>query len=117
MKTVYINFKYIIFAEFSPSVVVARINDCNSNFIISVDAYCRGGKVIHMKHNIDSIRKICQKDIRALIIRRQGIDISWNEDLDFDYHKETVDQPTDCEIVDTTSLSKLFILYTSGSVG
>lgn len=106
-----------VFAGFSPNAVALRMNDCKSDFVITCDGNSRGGKMIPLKENIDKARKICDRDIRALVIRRKKIETSWNEDLDFDYYKESADMPITCEIADTDSNSELFILYTSGSVG
>ena len=106
-----------VFAGFSPSAVALRMNDCGSNFIISVDGNARGGKVIPLKKNVDEARKLCGRDIKELIVKRQNIEIDWDDNLDFDYYKESADMSTDCEIADTDSNSELFILYTSGSVG
>ncbi|MDR2667355.1 MAG: acetate--CoA ligase [Holosporales bacterium] len=106
-----------VFAGFSPNAIALRMDDCNSNFIISCDANRRGGKLFHLKKNVDEARKICGRNVRALIVRRQNVDIDWNDEFDIDYYIESRDMPTDCGIADTDSLSRLFILYTSGSVG
>ncbi len=106
-----------VFAGFSPSAVALRMNDCNSNFIITCDGNARGGKIIRLKDNIDKTRKLCNQKIKALIVRRQNIDITWDDDLDIDYYKEVDNMSTECEIADTDANSELFILYTSGSVG
>ncbi|MDR0942811.1 MAG: AMP-binding protein, partial [Holosporales bacterium] len=106
-----------VFAGFSPNAVALRMNDCNSNFIISCDANRRGGKLFPLKKNVDEARKICGREIRALIVKRQNADINWDDELDVDYYEASKEQSTECEIADTDSLSELFILYTSGSVG
>ncbi|MDR1475734.1 MAG: acetate--CoA ligase [Holosporales bacterium] len=106
-----------VFAGFAPSALASRMNDCKSTFIISCDASVRGGKIIPLKSNVDQARELCNHNVRSLIVRRQGIDIPWNEASDFDYYSVSSDRATECEIADTDSLSELFILYTSGSVG
>lgn len=106
-----------VFAGFSPSAVALRMNDCGSNFIITCDGNARGGKIIPLKKNTDEARKICNRDIKTLVIKRQNIETDWNDTLDFDYYKESENMSTECEIADTDSNSELFILYTSGSVG
>lgn len=106
-----------VFAGFSPSAVALRMNDCGSNFIISCDGNMRGGKIIPLKDNVDKARKICNRDIKALIVKRQNIKTNWNNNLDFDYFEESKDMSTECEIADTDANSELFILYTSGSAG
>lgn len=107
----------VVFAGFSPNAVALRMNDCKSNLIISCDANKRGGRIIPLKDNVDKARDICGRDIKSLILRRQGVDISWNEALDIDYAKASEGVSTECEITETNSNDDLFILYTSGSVG
>ena len=107
----------VVFAGFSPTAVAVRMDDCKSSFIISCDASVRGGRVIPLKQNVDGAREVCGREIRSLIVRRQGIDIDWDDNLDNDYYELSKYMTTTCEIADTDSLSELFILYTSGSVG
>jgi acetyl-CoA synthetase len=107
----------VVFAGFSPKAVALRARDCGSDFIVSCDANIRGGKVIPLKKNIDEMRELYKKDMKALIIRRQKIDIPWNSKTDFDYYELSKNEATTCEIEKTNSLDPLFILYTSGSVG
>ncbi len=107
-----------VFAGFSPNAIALRMNDCNSSFIISCDGNMRGGKIIPLKNNVDATRELCaDRTIRSLIVKRQNIDINWDDNIDFDYYKESKDMATDCEIAETESNSELFILYTSGSSG
>ena len=106
-----------VFSGFSANAIAVRMNDCNSNFIISCDGNARGGKILPLKQNVDEARKICKREIKSLIVKRQGIDISWDEKLDNDYYALSKNESTECEIADTDSNSELFLLYTSGSVG
>ncbi len=107
----------VVFAGFSPNAVSLRMDNCKSNFIISCDANKRGGKIIPLKENIDNAREICGRNIKALIVKRQDIDIEWNQSLDLDYKKLAKDISTECEIVESKSNDDLFVLYTSGSAG
>lgn len=107
----------VVFAGFSPNALALRMNDCNSKFIITCDANRRGGKIIPLKQNIDAARKMCNSDVRALIVKRQGVDIAWNDKLDFDYYKEAKTVTDKCSPVSVMSNDDLFLLYTSGSAG
>lgn len=107
----------VVFSGFSPDALALRMNDCGSEFIISCDANQRGGKSFAIKKNIDKARKICQRKIISLIVKKQGTEIDWDEELDNDYYAISSDIGTECEIVKKESLSELFMLYTSGSVG
>ena len=79
-----------VFAGFSPSAIALRMNDCNSSFIISCDGNMRGGKIIPLKNNVDATRELCpDRTIRSLIVKRQNIDINWDDNIDFDYYKKS----------------------------
>ena len=106
-----------VFAGFSPNAIALRMNDCNSDFVITCDGNLRGGKIIRLKDNIDKTRQLCNRKIRSLIVRRKRLDISWDDNLDIDYYKESQKVSTECYIEETASNSELFILYTSGSAG
>lgn len=47
----------IIFGGFSAHSVAGRIDDCNSEFIITADEAWRGAKTIHLKDSIDEAVK------------------------------------------------------------
>jgi acetyl-CoA synthetase len=106
-----------VFAGFSPSAVALRMDSCKSNFIISCDANKRGGKLFSLKKNVDEARKICNRPIRALLVRRQEAIVTWDKSQDIDYYEEAQSQSTECEIAEASSTDPLFMLYTSGSAG
>ncbi len=106
-----------VFAGFSPNAVAMRMNDCKSNFVVTVDANTRGGKTIPMKLNIDEARKILDYPVKCLVVKRKGINIDWNDKQDFDYYDMSNGMSCKCPITDTSATDKLFILYTSGSAG
>jgi acetyl-CoA synthetase len=107
----------VVFAGFSPNAVAVRMRDCNSSIIISCDANRRGGKIIPLKDNVDKARILCDREIRSLIVRRQGVNIQWDDGLDTDYESISKDVSTECSFVEANSNDDLFVLYTSGSVG
>ena len=106
-----------VFSGFSPNALALRMDDSKSDFVITCDSSKRGGKVFPVKKNVDEAREICKRNIKSLVVRRQKSEISWNKDLDYDYYDIAKNLPTECEIAETESLSELFMLYTSGSVG
>lgn len=106
----------VIFAGFSPDAIALRMQDCNSNFVITVDANERGNKIIPMKPNIDKVRTILNYKIRTLVINKKGTDITFADD-DYNYNEISINKSLDCPIAETQSTNKLFIMYTSGSAG
>ena len=49
----------IIFGGYSPDSIAGRINDCQSDFIITADEGVRGGKIIHLKKIADEALLSC----------------------------------------------------------
>ncbi|MDR0553103.1 MAG: acetate--CoA ligase [Holosporales bacterium] len=108
----------VVYTGFSPHSVALRMNNCNSSFVITCDANRRGEKLISLKEGLDNLREIVtDRKIRALIIKKQGIETTWDDSLDIDYYELAAGVSTECPITPVMSNDDLFILYTSGSTG
>lgn len=105
----------VIFGGFSPDAIADRIQDGQSNFIITADEGVRGGKVIHLKNYIDQALKKCPSVKRVLVVKHTGGAIEFDSKRDIWYHEAISKVSTDCapEVMDAED--PLFILYTSGS--
>lgn len=61
----------IIFGGFSAESVSGRLDDCNSEFIITADACVRGKKVIPLKKTInESIGLVKKVNVKKVIVVR-----------------------------------------------
>ena len=49
----------VVFGGFSPDALAGRINDCESNCVITADEGVRGGKTIPLKANTDKALENC----------------------------------------------------------
>ena len=112
----------VIFAGFSPDSIANRIEDCESEFIITADEGLRAGKKIELKKNIDSALKILTEKNKnhvrkVLIVKRTGSVLDYNEKTDIWYHEELNQVNDVCEPEKMKAEDPLFILYTSGSTG
>jgi acetyl-CoA synthetase len=107
----------VVFGGFSPSSLRDRIQDCDSNFVITSDEGLRGGKKIPLKANVDEALKECPSVKNVLVLKRTGGSISWNDNRDIWYHDLVAKQSTDCAPEEMSAEDPLFILYTSGSTG
>ncbi len=112
----------VIFAGFSPDSIANRIEDCQSDFVITADEGLRAGKKIELKKNVDAALIILaekkQTPVRkVLVIARTGGQIQWNEKTDIWYHQELKNVLDVCEPEKMNAEDPLFILYTSGSTG
>ena len=107
----------VVFGGFSPSSLRDRIQDCDSNFVITADEGLRGGKKIPLKANVDEALKECPSVKNVLVLKRTGGSINWNDSRDVWYHDLVAKQSTDCAPEEMSAEDPLFILYTSGSTG
>ncbi|MBC7740878.1 MAG: acetate--CoA ligase [Bdellovibrionaceae bacterium] len=112
----------VVFGGFSPDSIADRIEDCESEFIITADEGLRAGKKIELKNNVDlAINKLSERNKnqvrRVLVVQRTGSPIAFNQNRDIWYHEEIklVDSVCAPEIMNAED--PLFILYTSGSTG
>ena len=106
----------VVFAGFSPEALASRIKDCGATAIITADEAPRGGKQTPLKKNVDEALEIAG-DIRTLVLRRTGGNVSWKEGRDFWLNDLMEKASSDFEAEPMNSEDPLFILYTSGSTG
>jgi acetyl-CoA synthetase len=107
----------IIFGGFSADSISGRVNDCESEYIITADEGVRGGKTIPLKNTTDEALESCPNVKKCIVVKRTGNYVSWNEDRDVWYHDLIKDISKHCEPEEMNAEDPLFILYTSGSTG
>jgi acetyl-CoA synthetase len=107
----------IIFGGFSADSISGRVNDCESEYVITADEGVRGGKKIPLKNTTDEALESCPNVKKCIVVKRTGNFISWNEDRDVWYHDLIKDVSKHCEPEEMNAEDPLFILYTSGSTG
>jgi acetyl-CoA synthetase len=107
----------IVFGGFSPDALAGRIEDCDSNCVITADEGVRGGKPIPLKANTDAAVEKCTTVKKVFVVKRTGGDIDWVEGRDVWYHDAIAAADPDCAPEEMSAEDPLFILYTSGSTG
>ena len=107
----------VVFGGFSPDSLANRIQDCDSNIVITADEGLRGGRKVPLKTNVDEALKDCPSVMHTLVVRRTGGKIDMMAGRDHWWHeiRERVDH--DCAPESLSAEDPLFILYTSGSTG
>jgi acetyl-CoA synthetase len=111
----------VVFAGFTAKALRARIADAQAKLLITTDGQFRRGKPAPLKDAADeAVASGPDGDSpveRVLVVRRTGIDVSWNDDRDLWWHDvveaaspEHTPEPFDAE-------QPLFLLYTSGTTG
>jgi len=107
----------IIFGGFSSDSIAGRINDCQSDYIITADEGVRGGKIIPLKEITDEALTSCPRVKKCIVVKRTGNQINWVEDRDIWYEDLIKLASSNCEPEEMSAEDPLFILYTSGSTG
>ncbi|MCP4326876.1 MAG: acetate--CoA ligase [Alphaproteobacteria bacterium] len=107
----------VVFGGFSPDSLAGRIQDCDSNIVITADEGIRGGRPIPLKVNTDKALESCPTIEKAVIVKRTGGAIDWQEGRDVWYHDLVDAASADCPPEEMNAEDPLFILYTSGSTG
>ena len=107
----------VVFGGFSPDALAGRIQDCDSNMVITADEGVRGGRPIPLKANTDAALKSCPDCGKVIVVRRTGGAIDWIEGRDVWYHEAMAGASSDCPPEEMNAEDPMFILYTSGSTG
>jgi acetyl-CoA synthetase len=107
----------IIFGGFSADSISGRINDCQSDYIITADEGVRGGKIIPLKKIVDDALTKCPNVKKCVVVKRTGNEVHWVDDRDVWYHNIIREANASSEPEEMNAEDPLFILYTSGSTG
>ena len=107
----------VVFGGFSPDALAGRIQDCDSNMVITADEGLRGGRPVPLKTNTDAALESCPDCHKVVVVRRTGGDIGWVDGRDVWYHEAMADASADCPPEEMNAEDPMFILYTSGSTG
>ena len=107
----------VVFGGFSPDALAGRIQDCDSNMVITADEGLRGGRSVPLKANTDAALESCPDCNKVVVVRRTGGDIGWVDGRDVWYHEAMADASADCPPEEMNAEDPMFILYTSGSTG
>ncbi|MEE3752285.1 acetate--CoA ligase [Mycobacterium intracellulare] len=108
----------VVFAGFTAKALQARIADADAKLLITSDGQFRRGKPAPLKDAADEAVSGPDSPIEhVVVVRRTGIDVSWNDDRDLWWH-DVVDAASPEHTPEPFGAEQpLFLLYTSGTTG
>ncbi|WP_422369390.1 acetate--CoA ligase [Pelagibius sp.] len=107
----------VVFGGFSPDALAGRIQDCESNCVITADEGLRGGRKVPLKANTDKALESCPGVETVIVVQRTGGHVDWTEGRDVWHEDVCQAADIDCPAEEMEAEAPLFILYTSGSTG
>ncbi len=108
----------IVFGGFSPDSIASRVEDCDSEIVITADEGLRGGKAVPLKKNVDAADPKVKGGIKkVIVVKHTGGDVHMQPGRDVWYHEEAAKVSAHCPPVEMKAEDPLFLLYTSGSTG
>src|SRR6516165_1349026 len=86
----------VVFGGFSPDSLAGRINDCDSEVVITADEGLRGGRRVPLKANVDAALADCPGIKRVFVVERTGAAVAMQEGRDFAYAAEAAKVSDEC---------------------
>jgi acetyl-CoA synthetase len=107
----------IVFGGFSPDSLANRIQDCDSEVLVTSDEGLRGGRKVPLKKNADVALQSCPVVTKVGVVKHTGGACDWKAGRDHWWHELMAKASADCPPEEMNAEDPLFILYTSGSTG
>jgi acetyl-CoA synthetase len=107
----------VIFGGFSAQAIVDRLQDAESNVVITADGGWRRGSIVPLKENVDEACGLTDLVKKVVVYRRCGQGVPMTPGRDVWWHDLVSAQPSTCPAEPLDSEHMLFLLYTSGSTG
>ena len=108
----------VVFGGFSADSLSGRLNDMECELLITQDEGWRRGNRVSLKATADAAMAQAPTVKSALVVRRTGGNVAWEDNRDHWYHNhagEVSDDPASCPCEAMDSEDLLYLLYTSGT--
>ena len=107
----------VVFGGFSAQSIAGRIQDADTQWVITADGCYRGDKKLHLKNIMDEALLQCADVKKVVVYNRSNFECTMIEGRDIWWN----DLISDCDDNNIAAIMNaedpLFILYTSGSTG
>ena len=107
----------VIFGGFSANAIVDRVNDQQSNALITQDFSWRRGTQFPLKGTVDEALENCPTVKSVVVYKRTGVEVNMKPGRDHWWHDLVAKAAPTCPAEQMDSEDPLYILYTSGSTG
>jgi acetyl-CoA synthetase len=114
----------VVYGGFSVEALHGRIDDSQSNLIITCDGSYMNGKVVELKKIIDEALKRSATAENVIVIKRTGLEVNMEPGRDYWYHDlmalpvaRASSGQSRCDTEEMDAEDPLFMLYTSGTTG
>jgi acetyl-CoA synthetase len=107
----------VIFGGFSSQAIADRVEDAQSEIILTADGGRRRGQIVPLKANVDEAAKKTALLKQTIVFKLTGEKINWVEGRDIWWSDVIAGQSDECEAEPMEAEDTLFVLYTSGSTG
>jgi len=114
----------VVYGGFSVEALHGRIEDSQSNVVITCDGSFMNGKIVELKKIVDEALKRCATVEHVIVIKRTGQPVTMESGRDYWYTDlmglpvaRTTNGSSRCETEVMDAEDPLFMLYTSGTTG
>jgi acetyl-CoA synthetase len=110
----------VVFAGFSTEALANRMEDANSQHLVTADGYFRRGDVIDQKEKADQGLELVDHEVESVTVARRGLDAldpEMVEGRDHDWSDVMERGGDGVECVARGAEDMLFLMYTSGTTG
>lgn len=107
----------VVFSGFSADSLATRINDSESQVLVTADGAWRRGKIVQLKQIADEAIAKTPSIKSVIVLKRTGAEIEIKADRDIWWHDAVKTAATECPPEPVESNHPLFLLYTSGTTG